>query len=75
MNARPNQREKENHTMSNLILAAREQVAALTQSAYEKAAAAGVLPAGSAVAAKVDIPKDCLLYTSPPPGPGCPQSR
>ena len=44
--------------MSNLILAAREQVAALTQSAYEKAAAAGVLPAGAAVAAKVDIPKD-----------------
>ena len=44
--------------MSNLIQAAREQVAALTQSAYEKAAAAGVLPAGAQIQAKVDIPKD-----------------
>ena len=42
----------------NLILAAREQVAALIQSAYEKAAAAGVLPAGAQVKAQVDIPKD-----------------
>ena len=44
--------------MSNLIQAAREQVAALTQSAYEKAAAAGTLPAGANIQAKVDIPKD-----------------
>ena len=42
----------------NMILAAQEQVIALTQGAYEKAAAAGLLPAGAAVTAKVDIPKD-----------------
>ena len=30
----------------NMILAAQEQVIALTQGAYEKAAAAGLLPAG-----------------------------
>ncbi len=42
----------------SLILAAREQVAALTQSAYENAAASGVLPAGVQVKAQVDIPKD-----------------
>ena len=42
----------------NLILAAREQVAALTQSAYEKAAAAGALSAGAEIKAQVDIPKD-----------------
>ncbi|MGN0985286.1 MAG: arginine--tRNA ligase [Candidatus Enterenecus sp.] len=42
----------------SLISAAKEQVAALTQSAYEKAAAAGELPAGAEVRAKVDIPKD-----------------
>lgn len=30
--------------MSNMIQAAREQVAALTQAAYEKAAAEGLLP-------------------------------
>ncbi|MCI2105610.1 MAG: arginine--tRNA ligase [Intestinimonas sp.] len=44
--------------MSNLIQVAREQVDALTQSAYEKAAKAGVLPAGVDVHAKVEIPKD-----------------
>ena len=33
--------------MSNMIQAAREQVAQLTQAAYEKAAAAGLLPAGA----------------------------
>lgn len=44
--------------MSNLIQMAREQVGSLTQSAYEKAAAAGVLPAGVSVSAKVEIPKD-----------------
>ncbi|MDY2977509.1 MAG: arginine--tRNA ligase, partial [Oscillospiraceae bacterium] len=44
--------------MSNMIQAAREQVHALTQSAYEKAAAAGVLPAGAQVKATIEIPKD-----------------
>jgi len=44
--------------MSNLNQAAREQVSALTQAAYEKAAAAGVLPGGASITAKVDIPKD-----------------
>ena len=44
--------------MSNMIQAAREQVSALTQAAYERAAAAGVLPAGVEVKANVDIPKD-----------------
>jgi len=42
----------------SLILAAKEQVAALTQAAYEKAAAAGVLPAGAEVKATIEIPKD-----------------
>ena len=42
----------------NLILAAREQVALLTQQAYEKAAAAGALQPGVKIEAKVDIPKD-----------------
>lgn len=44
--------------MENLISAAREQAAALTRSAYEKAAAAGALPAGADIKAQVDIPKD-----------------
>ena len=35
-----------------------EQVAALTQAAYEKAAAEGLLPAGAEVRATVEIPKD-----------------
>ena len=42
----------------NLIQAAKEQVEKLTQSAYEAAAAAGVLPAGAQVNAVVEIPKD-----------------
>ncbi len=42
----------------NLILAARAQVAALTQAAYQRAAAAGELPAGADIAGNVDIPKD-----------------
>ena len=42
----------------NMIQAAKEQVAALTQAAYEKAAAAGVLPAGVEVKGVVEIPKD-----------------
>ena len=44
--------------MSNMIQAAREQVAVLTQAAYEKAAAAGALPAGAEVKATIEIPKD-----------------
>ena len=44
--------------MSNMIQAARQQVAQLTQEAYEKAAAAGLLPAGAEVKATVEIPKD-----------------
>ena len=42
----------------NMIEAAQAQVAALTQGAYQKAAAAGLLPAGAEISAKVDIPKD-----------------
>ena len=42
----------------NMIQAAKEQVAALTQAAYEKAAAAGILPAGVEVKASIEIPKD-----------------
>ena len=44
--------------MSNMIQAAREQVAALTQAAYERAAAEGLLPAGAEVKATIEIPKD-----------------
>ena len=45
-------------TMINMIQAARDQAAALTQAAYEKAAAGGVLSAGAEVRAAVEIPKD-----------------
>jgi len=44
--------------MSNMIQAARQQVAQLTQQAYEKAAAAGLLPEGAEVKATIEIPKD-----------------
>ncbi|HPE15555.1 MAG TPA: arginine--tRNA ligase [Oscillospiraceae bacterium] len=44
--------------MSNLIQAAKDQIAVLTESAYRRAAAAGVLPAGHAVQGTVEIPKD-----------------
>ncbi len=44
--------------MSNMIQAARAQVAELTQAAYEKAACAGLLPAGAQVKATIEIPKD-----------------
>ena len=44
--------------MANKIQAARAQVAQLTQSAYEKAAQAGKLPAGAQVKATIEIPKD-----------------
>lgn len=44
--------------MANLIQLAREQVGELTQRAYEKAAAAGSLPADAQVVGAVEIPKD-----------------
>ena len=44
--------------MNNMIQSARAQVAQLTQAAYEKAAAAGVLPGGAEVSATIEIPKD-----------------
>ena len=44
--------------MTNMIQAAKNQVAALTQAAYERAAAAGALPAGAEVKATIEIPKD-----------------
>ena len=44
--------------MSNMIQAAREQVAVLTQAAYEKAAAQDLLPAGAQINATIEIPKD-----------------
>ncbi len=45
--------------MTNMIQSAREQVAALTQAAYQAAAASGALPAGGeAVKATIEIPKD-----------------
>ena len=42
--------------MTNMIQGAKAQVAKLTQAAYEKAAAEGLLPAGAEVMATVDIP-------------------
>ncbi len=44
--------------MINMIQKAKEQVLALTTAAYEAAAAEGSLPAGVAVKAAVEIPKD-----------------
>ena len=45
--------------MSNMIQSAMDQVAALTWAAYEKAFAAGVLPAGGAMATvTIEIPRD-----------------
>ncbi len=44
--------------MTNMIQSAKAQAARLTQAAYEKAAAAGLLPAGVEVKAAVEIPKD-----------------
>ena len=44
--------------MSNMVSAAREQAARLIQEAYERAAAAGALPAGAQIEAPVEIPKD-----------------
>ena len=42
----------------NMIQSAKDQVLQLTAAAYEKAAAAGVLPAGITVTPAVEIPKD-----------------
>ena len=42
----------------NMIQRAKEQVAALTAQAYQKAAAEGLLPVGAAVEPAVEIPKD-----------------
>ena len=39
-----------------MIQAARQQVAQLTQQAYEKAAEQGLLPAGAQVKATIEIP-------------------
>ena len=44
--------------MANLIQSAREQVAQLTQAAYEKAAGQGLLPAGETINGTVEVPKD-----------------
>ena len=44
--------------MSNMIQSAKDQVASLTQAAYEKAPAEGLLPAGAQVKATIEIPKD-----------------
>ncbi len=44
--------------MANLIQAAREQVAQLTQAAYETAAAQGLFPAGQEIRGTVEVPKD-----------------
>ena len=44
--------------MTNMIQGTKAQVAKLTQAAYEKAAAEGLLPAGAEVRATVEIPKD-----------------
>lgn len=44
--------------MSNLIQAAREQVAQLTQAAYQRAAEQGLLPAGQTIRGTVEVPKD-----------------
>ena len=45
----------------NMIQSAKDQVLQLTVSAYEKAAAAGVLPSGITVTPAVEIPKDLSL--------------
>lgn len=44
--------------MDNMIELARQQVAQLTQQAYERAAAAGLLPAGEQISGTVEVPKD-----------------
>ena len=44
--------------MTNMIQAAKEQIASLTQAAYEKAAQAGALPAGQHISGTIEIPKE-----------------
>ena len=44
--------------MSNMIQNAKDQVLALTEKAYQAAAAAGRLPGDVSVRAGVEIPKD-----------------
>ena len=44
--------------MPNLIQAARDQVAQLTQAAYQRAADQGLLPAGQEIRGTVEVPKD-----------------
>ena len=44
--------------MANLIQTAKDQVAELTQRAYEKAAAQGLLPQGETIRGTVEVPKD-----------------
>ena len=44
--------------MANLIQSAKEQVNEILNAAYEKAAAAGQLPAGQSLSGTVEIPKD-----------------
>ncbi len=44
--------------MINMIQSAKSQAAALTQAAYERAAAAGALPGGGQVRGGIEIPKD-----------------
>ena len=44
--------------MANMIQYAKEQVSRVIAQAYEKAAAAGALPAGAVVRGNVDIPKE-----------------
>ena len=42
--------------MINMIQSAKSQAAALTQAAYERAAAAGALPGGAQVRGGIEIP-------------------
>ena len=44
--------------MKNMIQSAKDQVAALTQAAYDRAVQAGALPDGGPVRATIEIPKD-----------------
>ncbi|MDD6160929.1 MAG: arginine--tRNA ligase [Oscillospiraceae bacterium] len=44
--------------MANMIQIARDQVTQLTQAAYEKAAAEGLLPGGQEIRGSVEVPKD-----------------
>ena len=50
----------------NMIQSAKDQVLALTTAAYQKAAAAGLLPEGVTVTPSVEIPKDTAAVQSSP---------